>query len=362
MKKMKIAVIGLKGLPAFGGAATVGENIIEQLKGKYDFTVYSVRSHTDKKTGYYNGYKQIVFPSIPIKRLCVTLYYLFSAIHCIFSKFDIIHLHHNVSGFIIPLLWLTNKTIYTSHSTRIRENFKKYSFIFTIVEKMAVRLSTITTSVSITSSIDYKKIRKSNVYYIPNGINKVDVKKIKNTKQNNYLLFSAGRILPSKGCHILLGALNKIKYSKKVFIVGNTDFYTNEYKNSLFHIGKNLDIEFTGMIKDKERLFSYIKNALFFIFPSSIEAMSIMLLEVASIGTPVICSDIPENTIIFTNEEVLFFETDNASDLADKIIWANKNIDIMTLKASKAKEKVENQYLWKNIADSYNKLYIKLLK
>ena len=31
-KKLKIAVIGLKGLPAFGGAATVGENIIEQLK------------------------------------------------------------------------------------------------------------------------------------------------------------------------------------------------------------------------------------------------------------------------------------------------------------------------------------------
>lgn len=60
-KKPRIAVIGLKGLPAFGGAATVGENIINQLKDKYDFTVYSVSSHTDLKTGEYNGYKQIVF-------------------------------------------------------------------------------------------------------------------------------------------------------------------------------------------------------------------------------------------------------------------------------------------------------------
>ena len=48
MKKKKIAVIGLKGLPAFGGAATVGENIIEQLKDKYEFTVYSTSSHTSK--------------------------------------------------------------------------------------------------------------------------------------------------------------------------------------------------------------------------------------------------------------------------------------------------------------------------
>ena len=31
MRKTKIAVIGLKGLPAFGGAATVGENIIREL-------------------------------------------------------------------------------------------------------------------------------------------------------------------------------------------------------------------------------------------------------------------------------------------------------------------------------------------
>ena len=29
--KPRIAVIGLKGLPAFGGAAAVGENIINQL-------------------------------------------------------------------------------------------------------------------------------------------------------------------------------------------------------------------------------------------------------------------------------------------------------------------------------------------
>ena len=41
MGKPKIAVIGLKGLPAFGGAATVGENIINQLKDNYQFFVYS---------------------------------------------------------------------------------------------------------------------------------------------------------------------------------------------------------------------------------------------------------------------------------------------------------------------------------
>ena len=42
----KIAVIGLKGLPAFGGAAAVGESLINKLKNEYNFTVLSTASHT----------------------------------------------------------------------------------------------------------------------------------------------------------------------------------------------------------------------------------------------------------------------------------------------------------------------------
>ena len=58
MKKKRIGVIGLKGLPAFGGAAAVGENLIAHLKEDYDFTVYSVSSHTYLKTGACDGFYQ----------------------------------------------------------------------------------------------------------------------------------------------------------------------------------------------------------------------------------------------------------------------------------------------------------------
>jgi len=49
MDKKSIGVIGLKGLPAFGSAATVGENIIAHKIDEYDFTVYSSFSHTIQK-------------------------------------------------------------------------------------------------------------------------------------------------------------------------------------------------------------------------------------------------------------------------------------------------------------------------
>ena len=114
-KKRRIAVIGLKGLPAFGGAATVGENIIEQLKNQYSFTVYSVNSHTDRTTGPYNGFKQIVFKSIKYKKFNTILYYLKSAIHAMVNNYDLIHLHHRDAAFLIILLKLKYRVVVTTH-------------------------------------------------------------------------------------------------------------------------------------------------------------------------------------------------------------------------------------------------------
>ena len=59
--KKRIGVIGLKGLPSYVGAGTVGENIINNLKEEYDFYVYAISSHTHLKSGEYNGVYQKVF-------------------------------------------------------------------------------------------------------------------------------------------------------------------------------------------------------------------------------------------------------------------------------------------------------------
>ena len=82
--KPKIGIIGLKGLPAFGGAATVGENLISIMHNEYDFTVYSVASHTNRK-GIQNGYYQIVVNQFFIKKLNIFFYYFKVSNTCIIS-------------------------------------------------------------------------------------------------------------------------------------------------------------------------------------------------------------------------------------------------------------------------------------
>jgi glycosyltransferase involved in cell wall biosynthesis len=90
--------------------------------------------------------------------------------------------------------------------------------------------------------------------------------------------------------------------------------------------------------------------------------MSNMLLEVASLKTPLIVSDIHENKAVFDESEVLYFKTGDSEDLASKIEWANTNYSQMLEKAENAFLKLSQQYLWSDIALQYDKIYTSIIK
>ena len=360
LRKKKIAVIGLKGLPAFGGAAAVGENIIKQLKDKYDFTVYATSSHTNLKTGYYNGYKQIVFKKLPFKRLNILYYYIISAFHAVLlGKHDIVHLHHRDAAFIIPFLKVKYKVLLSTHQFgNVVDKWKKYKLFFHIQEKYFSNKADLITCVSKNESRTILKKLNRKVIYIPNGINLPDKVYKKNIK--DYICFAAGRIIEIKGCHLLLEALHMIKYKGEVKIIGDLNQRVN-YKSKILNLARALSIDFVGLVKDKNMLYKYIADSKLFIFPSLMEAMSIMLLEAVSLKVPLICSDIIENKDVFNEKEVLFFKSGDSYDLAEKITWALKNEKEISKKVKNAFKKLKNEYSWEIIAPEYDKIYTNLL-
>jgi len=359
-KKPKIAVIGLKGLPAYGGAAAVGENIINNLKNKAEFTVYSISSHTNLKSGFYEGFYQKVFKRIKLKKLNSFLYYIRSAIHAVFcSNYDLIHLQHRDASYILPILRLRYKVIVTTHGLELTSKWKKYKWLFEIGDKIFLPFANNITTVSKKDlRIVNKNLKKTNAYYIPNGIN---VKREQINKKNNYLFFAAGRIIPSKGLHILLSALKILNYKEDLIIAGDME-QDNAYKQKIIELSKNINVKFKGLIKEKSKLEELMANAKLFVYPSLIESMSMTMLEVASLKTPILCSDIPENKDVFSTEEVLYFETNNSSDLAKKIEWAINNESKMLAKSGKLFKKLKDNFQWKVIALQYFELYHQLIK
>lgn len=360
MRKKKVAVFGVKGFPAFGGASRANENIVELLKDKYEYTIYSVSTHTNKK-GLYNGYYQKVLKGFRGKRLNTLLYHIKSLLHALFlGNYDIVQVNHTSSGFMVPFLRLRFKVVSTARGI-IPKNDNKWNrfdnLFFDLSSYLFFYFSNICISVSEPHIDLFKKYTTKKIHYIPNGVFLFEPSP---ANRENRILFAAGRIISLKGAHILIEALNIMDYEGKVVFIGSLD-HTPKYKKELFELGKERDIEYIGLIKEKDKLFNCISESKIFVFPSFNEGMSNMLLEVASLKTPLICSDIPENRALFTDKEVLYFETGNSEDLAKKIEWANSNYSEMEGMAEKAYLKLKKEYLWTDIAKRYSKIYDSLL-
>ena len=360
-KKQKIVVIGLKGLPAFGGASRAGESVITLLSDKYEFTVLSMSSHTHLHSGSYKGFRQIVFKPIKNKKLNTFYYYIKCLIYVLIKeKFDLVHIHHIDSGFIIPFLRIKYKVLATARGkTYLVDKWSPWQKkMFRFFELLFLKFPNIIVGVSLPHIQEYRLRTKKEIFYIPNGININEDFSVIN--QEDYIFFAAGRIVEIKGLHVLLGALKKLNYKGKILVAGDLN-HNSSYKKHIDLLAQDLNVKFLGLIKEKKILMGYLHYAKLFVFPSFVEGMSNMLLEAASMKSPLVCSNIPENMAVFNAKEVLFFDNGNVDDLAQKLLFALNNSEEMNQKSKNAFNKLKDVYNWELIAKKYDLIYQKLL-
>ena len=355
----RIAVIGVKGLPSFGGCARTNENIVKILNNKYKFTFYVLKSHHDLKYKIEN----VNFVQIGNhfnQNVSVALYYWKVFFHVLFKKkYDLIFINHYSSGIIIPFLRLKYSVVAALHGAGKDNKFHGFGKFYIKLSEYAF-FKAANTIISVSKEhLEYaKKFNVQNIYYIPNGINLNEKITYTEMADKDYLVFAAARIYDIKGLHTLLKALKRINIDRKLIVIGDLS-QVPAYKKLILQLSEGLNVEYRGLIKDKNKLFSYIKNACLFIFPSVNEGMSNMLLEVASIKTPVIASDIPANTTVFNEEEMLFFPVEDEAVLSEKIVWSLKENAMMKKKAQNAYEKISKMYTWESAAKKYSEIFDK---
>ncbi|MGM0377553.1 MAG: glycosyltransferase family 4 protein, partial [Bacteroidota bacterium] len=194
------------------------------------------------------------------------------------------------------------------------------------------------------------------ILYIPNGIDMANVRDLPGVEEKGYVLFASGRIIPAKGAHLMLEALDSIGYDGKVFVIGNRD-HSPEYAHNLEKMAASLNVLFLDIIKEKKELMARVKNAGMFVFPSYHEGMSNMLLEAASLQVPLICSDIPGNRQVFTDDETFFFRSGDSSDLAEKIRYVLDHPREANEVARKGYERLEKEYNWEHLSRRYAGIY-----
>lgn len=375
---MKVAMVGHKVIPSRRGGI---ENVLTSLcpllveKG-IDVTCYNRSS--DKVENEYIGtvkdkkYKGVTLKNawtINRKGLSAMVASFTAAICATFGKYDIVHFHAEgpCAAMWIPKMF-GKKCVATVHGLDWqREKWGKgfASKYIKFGEKVMVKCADEIIVLSESAREYFKQNYNRDTVLIHNGIDKPNKKeadeitKIYGLSKDEYICI-VSRLTAEKGVHYLIDAYNSIKTNKKLVIAGDTSD-TDEYVELLKQkaLG-NPDIIFTGFISG-DVLTEIYSNAYVVTLPSDIEGMSLSLLEALAYGNAVLCSDIPENTLV-TESKAMHFKKSNVEDLAEKLQAMCDDEKIVKELKNGVREFILSKYNWNDVADSTYNLYKKVMR
>jgi glycosyltransferase involved in cell wall biosynthesis len=230
---MRVAYLGIKGLPSRGGAERVVEAIVKRMPSLgVEPTIYCDQEFTPSEFAM-SELELIRIPTIKGKHLRSTSMNIAAAIHAVFrGQYDLIHLHNIEASYVIPLLRTRYKVISTSHGfAHLREKWNPLAKrIMQTMERPFVKFSNLPTSVSKKDAQLLSEKYNRKIEYIPNGVgieyepDNVASRRILQKHgliPGEYLIFVAGRIIPTKGCHLAIDAVNQLEADFPLLIVGD---------------------------------------------------------------------------------------------------------------------------------------------
>lgn len=269
----------------------------------------------------------------------------------IFLEYDIVHLHGLgpcLYAFFNKPLKSKAKIITTFHNYVFQDYVDLYGKIKGYLLALMHLLTSIRIDKIIVLSIDaqnyYKKwISSDKITYAYNtrvldktlDLSPNEKKEIIDFKQNNTLIGMNGVLIPRKGIETMINAIKLLPNDFKIVFVGGTLKQINIYK-SLLDKKTNHRVLFAGM---HPKAYRYLPYYDIFALPSRSEGFPLALLEAASYGCNIVCTDLPILKECFTEEDVHFCQIDNPKSLTNAILNAKKHN-----KGDKAKQKFEKEY------------------
>tara|TARA_B100001248_G_scaffold261186_1_gene251511 strand:+ start:2035 stop:3162 length:1128 start_codon:yes stop_codon:yes gene_type:complete len=211
------------------------------------------------------------------------------------------------------------------------------------------------------------KVNSSKVYTIYNGCNvSPDYKGAWSSKADNNSILIISKFVPYANQYNVLLAYNefikKIDVSFPRLIILGGIYDKKYYQKCLKFIrDANLEkyIDLRGYVNKKD-VYRFSIQSNFYIHASKLEACPHTLIEMMSIGIPIICSDIEPMPEI-TQDASILFDPDNVNS----IVAAMKKIFFNKKKAnanSRHGKNISKKYNWKETGNSYLNIFLNTLK
>ena len=363
---MRIAMIGQKGVPAtYGGIEKHVEEIARRLAQRgHDISVFC-RLYYTPAGALSPGVRLLRRPSIHTKHLDTATHVAWSTLEAMARRYDVVHFHALGPSLFAGLPRLTgSRTAVTVHGLDWqRQKWGRVaSWVLRQCEGPAARFPDRTIVVSRTLRDYFREHHHCDAAFIPNGTNLPQPREARKIlqlglKPGRYVLF-VGRLVPEKGVHFLCEAFSKIDTDLQLVLVGGHSF-SQEYATLL-----------KGYESDRVRLLDYVfgesleelwSNAYLVVQPSTMEGLSIALLEALSYGRCVLLSDIPENLEVAEGCSVSFRSQD-VNDLREKLEALVRDPERVRSFEQKARAHIQAHYSWDRVAAATEEVYREMVE
>ena len=369
MKKMRIGVIGIRGLPAnYGGFEVTAENIVKRLAQRgHEITIYC-RGFANGKPKELEGMRLIYLPSLELPHLSTPSHTTIAAMDAFFRKFDAVFAFNVGNALQVALLRLAGKksVLFVDGLDWKRDKYGSFGkWFLRNCENLAAKVAGHVVVDALPAQEHYFKAHGTEAHFIPSGsdiIEQVDKTGIldKLGLESGNFVISIGRLTPEKRQHLIAEAFKQVRTDMKLVIVGGNPYDTEYIRKVETCVQGDDRIIYTGPIYGKEVDELYLKAAIF-INASRIEGTSLSLLQAMGTGCALLVSDIPENHSA-VHGELLEFETENFDDFVTKMQRIVDDKDLRQKLSQKAREIVENYYSWDAATDKFEKLLFDIAK
>lgn len=359
---MKIAVIGIRGLPAnYGGFETCAENVSKNwVENGHEVLVYCRKNRYSDRNHYYNGVRLKYTSSVRTKSLDTISNTFFSIMDLILfeSGFKYVHLYNTGNALFLPLLKLFGKKVIISVDG-IEWKREKWGLLAKTVHKLGEKISSLFADKIV---VDNKEVQNyyDSTYACDTALIAYGAKLVERNadmekkvlekyglQAKKYFLF-VGRLVPEKGVHNLIRTYNQLQTELPLVIIGDDN--PTKYRDDLFN-QQSEKIKFLGFIYNDEYE-QLLINSLIYVSASELEGTSPSLLSAMGGKVCSLVNGIEEN--LYTIEDSAYSFRKNDFDdfrkLWQSLISQPAKIEDM---ADKGYQHVQNNYRWEKIANQY---------
>ncbi len=350
---MKVAMIGLKGVPALHGGI---ERHVEELgrglaRLGHDVTVYC-RDYYTPPDASAEGLTLRRLPSVNTKHLDAWTHTLLASLDAAPRRFDVYHYHALGPATLAFIPRSLGKTVVvTVHGLDWqREKWGPVASAYLRAgEWAAARLATRTVVVSRELQRYFARRYRRRTTYVPNAVSMpgpVDLRALEpyDIEAGRYLL-TVGRLVPEKGIHFLLEAYRNVATDLPLVVVGD-----DPHGKYLARLREEADdrVRFVGYVYGPP-LAAFFAGSYLYVQPSTLEGLSIALLEAMSYGAGVLASDIPPN-VEALGEAGFYFPTGDVAALGEQLRRLVTSPDDVKEKGAAAERRVADLYSWEEVA------------